>query len=67
MKYRIYLCLRNALNLNHCSVSRGNCLQAGPRRHGLWQEIDVHLVHRGEVLHVRKVYVVFDNLLERRA
>ena len=57
--------LRNALDFDHCAISWGKGLEARPRRHGLRQEVDVDLIHCGEVLHVRKVDVVLDDLLER--
>lgn len=57
--------LRNTLNLDDRTFTRSQCLQARPRWHGLRQEVDVYLVHRGEVLHICEVDVVFDNLLKR--
>lgn len=59
--------LSNALNLNHGSLARGNSLEARAGWHGLRQEINVNFVHGGEVLHVGKVDVVLDDLLERGA
>lgn len=41
-------------------------MQARSRRHGLRQEIDVDLIHRSKILHVREVDVILDDLLERR-
>ena len=64
---RHLLNLRNALNLDHGSLTRGNSLKAWARRHGLRQEINVNFVHGGKVLHVRKVDVVLDDLLKRGA
>lgn len=59
--------LSNALNLNHCSLARRNGLKARARRHRLRQKINVDLIHGGEVLHIREVDIVFDNLLQRGA
>jgi hypothetical protein len=63
----MYLSLSNALNLNDSAITRGNSLEARARRHGLRQEVDVNLVHGGEIFHVRQINIVFDHLLERRA
>lgn len=59
--------LGNTFDLDHRAISRRNGLQARSRRHGLRQEIDVDLIHRSKILHVREVNVVLDDLLERRA
>jgi hypothetical protein len=59
--------LSNALNLNHGSLTGRNSLKARARRHRLRQEINVDLVHGSEVLHVGKVDIVLDDLLERGA
>ena len=66
---RSHLNLRlcDTLNLNHRAISRRNGLQARARWHRLREEINVHLIHSGEVLHVGEIHVVLDNLLERRA
>jgi len=59
--------LGNTLDLDHRAISWRNGLQARSRRHGLRQEIDVNLIHRSKILHVREVDIVLDDLLERRA
>lgn len=64
---KIQLSLCDALNLNDGAVTRGKSLEARARRHGLGQELNVHLVHGGKVLHISQVDIVLDNLLERRA
>ena len=59
--------LCDALNLNHRAVSRRNSLQARACWHRLREEINVHLIHGGEVFHVGEIDVILDDLLERRA
>ena len=58
------LCLCNTFNLNDCSISRWHCLQARSRRHRLREKINVNLIHRSKVLHVRQINIVLDDLLE---
>ena len=58
--------LSDTLNLNHRAVSRSNSLQARARWHWLREEINVRLIHGGEVLHVGEIDVELDDLLEGR-
>jgi hypothetical protein len=58
--------LRNTLDLNNSAITRRNCLEAGARWHWLGQEVNVHLIHCGKVLHVREIDIIFDYLFERR-
>lgn len=61
------LCLSNALNLNDSTISWRNRLQARTSGHWLRKEIDIHLIHRSKILHVRKIDIVLDNLVQRRS
>jgi hypothetical protein len=61
------LSLCDTFNLNHRAVSRRNSLQARACWHRLREEINVHLIHGGEVLHVGEIDVILDDLLERGA
>jgi hypothetical protein len=59
--------LGNALDLNHGSLTGRNSLKTRTRRHRLRQEVNVDFVHSSEILHVGKVDIVLDDLLERGA
>lgn len=59
--------LSNALNLNDGSLTGRNGLKARTRRHRLRQEVNVDFVHSSKVLHVGKVDIVLDDLVERGA
>lgn len=59
--------LRDTLDLNDRSVPRCHGLQTRTRRHWLWEKINVHLIHSRKILHIRQVYIVFDDLLKRRS
>lgn len=61
------LCLSDTLNLNYGTWTRWKSLQARARRHRLWEEIDVDLVHGCKVLHVGEVHIVLDDLFEGAA
>lgn len=63
----VFLNLGNAFNLNDCAVARGEGLKTRARGHRLRKEINVGLVHSGEILHIGNVDIVFDDLLEGRA
>lgn len=62
-----FLGLSDALNLDDSPIARRNGLKTRARGHWLGQEINVHFVHGGEILHIGQIDIVFDNLIERRA
>lgn len=59
--------LGNAFNLDDGSVARSEGLETRARGHRLREELDVGLVHGGEILHVGDVNIVLDDLLKGRS